>query len=235
MVVKQDGRDLINAFRRLAPQRRPIAIQRWSVRRVVLAVGLLTWLLLAAGFTYGILTPLRGVATWDPPACTPQSSTVLVVQASRRSARRQLAAGRHRSQPGRAEDPAGAHHVPTSRDDRVSRGCARSGEADGQDEVPEPQIEYSAAGPMHDVRQQEDGQDHDEHPEEEQDEAGDGIPGHRSRSSHGHQLTHCRPTYAAASAGDDDTRQVEVGVRIRTVPGSSSDKVPTNSRRRRPG
>jgi len=111
MVVKQDGRDLINAFRRLAPQRRPIAIQRWSVRRVVLAVGLLTWLLLAAGFTYGILTPLRGVATWDPPACTPQSSTVLVVQASRRSARRQLAAGRHRSQPGRAEGPAGAHHV----------------------------------------------------------------------------------------------------------------------------
>ena len=80
MVVKQDGRDLINAFRRLAPQRRPIAIQRWSVRRVVLAVGLLAWLLRAAGVTYGILTPLRGVATWDPPACTPQSSTVLVVQ-----------------------------------------------------------------------------------------------------------------------------------------------------------
>jgi hypothetical protein len=63
-----------------AHRSRPIAIQRWSVRRVVLAVGLLAWPLLAAGFTYGILTPLRGVATWDPPACTPQSITVLVVQ-----------------------------------------------------------------------------------------------------------------------------------------------------------
>jgi hypothetical protein len=81
MVVKQDGRDLINAFRRLAPQRPLIAIQRWSVRRVALALGLLVSLLLAAGFTYGILTPFRGVETWDPPGCTPQSTTVLVAQA----------------------------------------------------------------------------------------------------------------------------------------------------------
>jgi hypothetical protein len=43
-------------------------------------------------------------------------------------------------------------------------GWARSGEADVQDEVPEPQVEYSAAGPVHDERQQDDGQDyHDLH------------------------------------------------------------------------
>jgi len=81
MAMKQDGRDLLTQFRRLAPKRPPIAIQRWSVRRVFLAVGLLVSLLIVVGFTYGILTPFRGVDAWDPPACTPQSTTVLVAQA----------------------------------------------------------------------------------------------------------------------------------------------------------
>ena len=49
-------------------------------------------------------------------------------------------------------------------------------------------MEYPAAGPVHDGRQQDDGQDYHDHPEEEHDNAGDGIPGDRSRSSHGHQL-----------------------------------------------
>ena len=68
------------------------------------------------------------------------------------------------------------------------RGRARSGEADVQDEMPHSQVEYPAAGPVHDGRQQDDGQDYHDHPEEEHDDAGDGIPGDRSRSSHGHQL-----------------------------------------------
>jgi hypothetical protein len=68
-------------------------------------------------------------------------------------------------------------------------GRARSLEADVQDEVPQPQVEYSAAGPVHDERQQDDGQDGDDHPEEEHHNAGNGIPGHSSRStSHGRQL-----------------------------------------------
>jgi tRNA A-37 threonylcarbamoyl transferase component Bud32 len=37
--IKQDGRDLVGEFRDLAPGRRPVAIQHWSVRRV--ALGLL--------------------------------------------------------------------------------------------------------------------------------------------------------------------------------------------------
>jgi tRNA A-37 threonylcarbamoyl transferase component Bud32/membrane-associated phospholipid phosphatase len=37
--LKQDGRDLLREFRALAPARRPVAIQHWSVRRV--ALGLL--------------------------------------------------------------------------------------------------------------------------------------------------------------------------------------------------
>jgi len=81
MVVKKDGRDLLAQFRRLAPQRRLIAIQRWSVRRVALALGVLAVGLLAAGFTYGLLTPFRGVDVPSPPGCTPESATVLTAQA----------------------------------------------------------------------------------------------------------------------------------------------------------
>jgi hypothetical protein len=81
MVVKQDGRDLLAQFRRLAPQRRPIPIQRWSVRRVALALAVLLSVLLAGLFTYGLLTPFRGVDVPDPPACSPDSTTVLLAQA----------------------------------------------------------------------------------------------------------------------------------------------------------
>src|SRR6516162_3962718 len=75
-----------------------------------------------------------------------------------------------------------------SYDDRLAAAGPGSGEADVQDEVPEPQIEYSAAGPMHDGSQQHDAQDYHDHPEEEHNNAGDGIPGDSSRSSHYHQL-----------------------------------------------
>jgi hypothetical protein len=34
--IKEDGRDLVQDFRSLAPERPPIAIQRWSFRRVAL-------------------------------------------------------------------------------------------------------------------------------------------------------------------------------------------------------
>jgi hypothetical protein len=36
--LKEDGRDIVEDFRRLAPDRDRIAIQRWSVRRIVLTV-----------------------------------------------------------------------------------------------------------------------------------------------------------------------------------------------------
>ena len=80
-VIQQDGRDLLSQFRRLAPKRRPIGIQRWSVRRVAMQVALLAAVLLAISFTYGVLVPFRGVGVEEPPACTPQTTTVLVAQA----------------------------------------------------------------------------------------------------------------------------------------------------------
>jgi tRNA A-37 threonylcarbamoyl transferase component Bud32/membrane-associated phospholipid phosphatase len=39
--LRQDGRDLIAKFRALAPDRKPIKIQRWSVRRVLLTAAVL--------------------------------------------------------------------------------------------------------------------------------------------------------------------------------------------------
>ena len=39
-VMKQDGRDLIGEFRALAPQRQPIALQRWSAKRVLTIAAL---------------------------------------------------------------------------------------------------------------------------------------------------------------------------------------------------
>ncbi|MDP9331005.1 MAG: hypothetical protein M3P11_10250 [Actinomycetota bacterium] len=35
-MLKKDGRDLLTEFRKMAPTRRPVTVQRWSVRRVIL-------------------------------------------------------------------------------------------------------------------------------------------------------------------------------------------------------
>jgi tRNA A-37 threonylcarbamoyl transferase component Bud32 len=45
--LKSDGRDLLQRFRELAPAREPVAIQRWSLRRVVLTIGVLLGALFA--------------------------------------------------------------------------------------------------------------------------------------------------------------------------------------------
>jgi hypothetical protein len=47
--LRKDGRDLLARFRELAPKRPPIAIQRWSVRRVALALAVVLGALLAFG------------------------------------------------------------------------------------------------------------------------------------------------------------------------------------------
>jgi hypothetical protein len=38
-MLKEDGRDLLEEFRALAPRREPVRIQRWSLRRIVLTVA----------------------------------------------------------------------------------------------------------------------------------------------------------------------------------------------------
>jgi tRNA A-37 threonylcarbamoyl transferase component Bud32 len=39
--IRKDGRDLVGAFRALAPARAPIRIQRWTIRRLGVTVGVL--------------------------------------------------------------------------------------------------------------------------------------------------------------------------------------------------
>jgi len=48
--IKQDGRDLLERFRALVPEREPVSIQRWSVRRVLLTVAVGFGAFLAVGF-----------------------------------------------------------------------------------------------------------------------------------------------------------------------------------------
>jgi hypothetical protein len=40
--MKADGRDLLEGFRRLAPERAPIPIQRWSLRRGMVIAGVVS-------------------------------------------------------------------------------------------------------------------------------------------------------------------------------------------------
>src|SRR5690242_3175233 len=85
-----------------------------------------------------------------------------------------------------------AHGWDTQHGTRADRPCIacerRLGEADVQVEMSEPQMQDSAAGPVHDVCQQDDDQNDDHQPEEEHDDSGDDVPSYSSRSSHGPQL-----------------------------------------------
>jgi hypothetical protein len=81
--------------------------------------------------------------------------------------------------------------------------------------MPEPEFEDSAAGQVHNERQQDDGHDYNDHPQEEHHDAGERISGDRSRSNHGHPLpivarlirrrASRRPRLAAGLAGPHNT------------------------------
>jgi RIO-like serine/threonine protein kinase len=51
--LKRDDRDLLSEFRELAPERRPVAIQRWSIRRFVLGLSVLVVVALVALLVVG--------------------------------------------------------------------------------------------------------------------------------------------------------------------------------------
>ncbi|HET6795103.1 MAG TPA: hypothetical protein VFH45_11700, partial [Acidimicrobiales bacterium] len=76
--LREDGRDLAGEFRRLAPPRRPVAIQRWTVRRVVDAfvvlggLALLAWLSVASRPSAGLPAAV--------PGCTAIQRMALVAQ-----------------------------------------------------------------------------------------------------------------------------------------------------------
>src|SRR6185503_10901827 len=61
--LKADGRELLAEFRAMVPPRKPIAIQRWSVRRVLLLVATAVGLFLVVLSGYALFFPTRGTVT----------------------------------------------------------------------------------------------------------------------------------------------------------------------------
>jgi hypothetical protein len=90
--MRRDARDLLGQFRALAPPRRPIVLQRWSARRIFLAVFLAaaTLAIIAAAAFFTSLAFLLGASTGlslDPPDCGTGPTMILSAQAVPSAAR----------------------------------------------------------------------------------------------------------------------------------------------------
>ncbi len=79
VAMKRDGRDLVAQFRALAPARRPISLQRWGPRRVLLTLGLALLTLVAATNVYGMFTP-HELPTGAEPSCGTEDIMILFAQ-----------------------------------------------------------------------------------------------------------------------------------------------------------
>jgi hypothetical protein len=79
--MKRDPRDLLGEFRALAPQRPPIVLQRWSIRRVALAAAMLA-IITAAVFAAGdAFFPAARNLGAHAPTCGTGHSVILTAQA----------------------------------------------------------------------------------------------------------------------------------------------------------
>jgi membrane-associated phospholipid phosphatase len=78
--MKRDPRDLLAAFRALAPPRKPIALQRWSIRRIGLALAVFGSIALAAVVGVQAFFPAGNVGAYAPQ-CGTDHSMILAAQA----------------------------------------------------------------------------------------------------------------------------------------------------------
>ena len=78
--MKRDPRDLLAEFRKLAPQRRPIVLQRWSARRVSLAATMLAIFAVPTVFGVGLLLPASNPSL-HAPDCGTGHAMILAAQA----------------------------------------------------------------------------------------------------------------------------------------------------------
>jgi membrane-associated phospholipid phosphatase/tRNA A-37 threonylcarbamoyl transferase component Bud32 len=77
--MKRDGRDLLEQFRSLVPERRPVTIQRWSLRRIGMIALTLIVVLAAGAFSLSLFFPSRGdVST---PSCDANRTMIVMAQA----------------------------------------------------------------------------------------------------------------------------------------------------------
>jgi membrane-associated phospholipid phosphatase len=78
--IKKDPRDLLGEFRALAPQRPPIALQRWSLQRIALAAAVLAAAVLAVAIVVGTVGPVGNLGA-AAPTCGTGHSMILSAQA----------------------------------------------------------------------------------------------------------------------------------------------------------
>jgi hypothetical protein len=78
--MKRDPRDLLGEFRALAPARKPIALQRWSLRRVGLAAVVFGAIALAVASAVQPFFPAANSGVY-PPQCGTGHSMILAAQA----------------------------------------------------------------------------------------------------------------------------------------------------------
>jgi hypothetical protein len=77
--LKEDGRELLEELRAMVPPRKPIAIQRWSLRRVALITVTALGVFLAILFGISLFFPTRG--TVFTPSCGTGPEIQLMAQA----------------------------------------------------------------------------------------------------------------------------------------------------------
>jgi hypothetical protein len=78
--MKRDPRDLLGEFRALAPRRPPIALQRWSARRVALAAAMLAVTAVAVNVGVHAFVPAGNLGA-SAPSCGTGHSMILSAQA----------------------------------------------------------------------------------------------------------------------------------------------------------
>jgi len=79
--MKRDPRDLLGEFRALAPQRPPIVLQRWSIKRVALAAAMLGLIAAAVFETGDAFFPAARNLGVSAPSCGTGHSMILSAQA----------------------------------------------------------------------------------------------------------------------------------------------------------
>ena len=80
MAIKKDPRDLVTEFRNLVPHREPVVLQRWSVRRVVLALSVVLGGVVAVAAVTSMFRPAHDIGVQAEPSCDRSSVMILMAQ-----------------------------------------------------------------------------------------------------------------------------------------------------------
>ncbi len=81
-MMKADGRDLVAQFRAKVPERRPISLQRWSVKRVLLALGLVAAAVVVVPNAVSLFRPVHDMQVTGSPDCANDSNLLVLMAQS---------------------------------------------------------------------------------------------------------------------------------------------------------